>query len=282
MATLFTATTPEEINDLLSNGHNINAINNMPWELPLKPLHNACKNGNLAIVKALCEYVVDGIEIIDINSTCYGNRTAIYFAAFNGYLTIVEYLISRGANSSYILHGGSCAGNMDIVDYALTLDLDINEKDLDGKTALEMACYRNQIDVVDRLIVAGAKVKSKYLINSPSIYPLPHLHIIKLLVSQGADVNYVDEYGYNVMHYACSTNELEVVDFLISMRCDLNYVMRSGGTALILCCICNRYECAKMLLEAGADLNITSSNGNKPINYVESDDMRELLESYCK
>lgn len=82
-------------------------------------LHVACLQGDLATVKKLVEELR-----IDINYLDRTGSTALMYAAYAGYVDIVKYLVTNGANVNIKnLKGGTAAryaayaGNRDIADY---------------------------------------------------------------------------------------------------------------------------------------------------------------------
>ena len=62
--------------------------------------------------------------------------------------------------------------------------------------------------------------------------------LMKFIIKQGADVNYVDDDGYSLLHYACN---------------------------------CQLFEISEILIEHGADINITNSEGSTVLNLLRAD-----------
>jgi len=58
----------------------------------MTPLHYAAQNGHLSVV----EYLVN--QKADINAKDYGKMTPLHYAAQNGHLSVVEYLINQKAD----------------------------------------------------------------------------------------------------------------------------------------------------------------------------------------
>lgn len=45
---------------------------------------------------------------------------------------------------------------------------------------------------------------------------------LKELINAGANVNYINEAGENVLHTACSRNDMNIVKILLKSGCDYN------------------------------------------------------------
>lgn len=170
---------------------------------------DAVKEGNLEEVKRMVEDGQD-IEAQDVASL---NQTALGWAAFIGYLDIVQYLVSKGAN----IYAGDKAdvnsafksailgGNLKVIEYLYPLydgNLDLNQQDVrDGETMLMVACGNNREDAVAFLLGKGVDVNivSKQLNKTAYTYACESRNnkIIKMIKEAG---------GINVRTKAATCN----------------------------------------------------------------------------
>jgi|GEM_PF-1616304 len=90
----------------------------------------AAKLGNLAVIKSLVSR-----KAVDLNFTLDHGMTALMYAAANGNVNIVKYLVSK--------------------------KIAINAQDPNGTTALMWAAYKGKINVVKTLVQAGADISIK-------------------------------------------------------------------------------------------------------------------------
>lgn len=81
----------ELVQRLIDQGHAINVRDHCGW----LPIHEACNNGHLEIVKLL---VNNGALINDRGGTSCDGVTPLYDAASNGHLAIVQFLLDKGAS----------------------------------------------------------------------------------------------------------------------------------------------------------------------------------------
>jgi ankyrin repeat protein len=121
-------------------------------------LSNACKNGNLELVKLLLNsgYPKDGYTI-GLQTACQYNQTEI-----------IKYLISLG--------------------------FDINAEQ-NNYSALGTACFYGSFDSVKLLIASGVKINGDDKLQSPlsdACYE-DDIEIAKYLIEKGADINFAPE-----------------------------------------------------------------------------------------
>jgi len=97
------------------------------------------------------------------------------------------------------------------------------------------------------------------------------IETVKLLVSEGADVNAKGRYGYTPLYRAAAADKNgEVVEFLISHGADVHAVVdhfeRRGDTPLhVAACENENVRVLELLVSAGADVNAESKNNWTPL-----------------
>lgn len=136
---------------------------------------------------------------------------------------------------------------------------DVNFKDKYGESPLNMAIDRcKDAEIIKLLVENGADVNFKKDDKSPT--PLisffynncQNFDVVEYLVNKGADVNEVWR-GMTPLMYAISTND-DLVEFLIKNDADINWG-NGRETALSIAINENRPEIVKMLLKHGAEVN---------------------------
>jgi ankyrin repeat protein len=128
-------------------------------------------------------------------------------------------------------------------------------------TAMDIAIYQENDIALSELLKTGKIInKNKYLNLACNFN---NKQIIKYLCDFGADINYIDERGYNSIMYATSFSTIEIMNFLIEQNVDVNLGRRpgDGATALILAIYSSNIEKIEILLKAGADKNIKNNAG---------------------
>ena len=102
---------------------------------------------------------------------------------------------------------------------------DVNQRSSDGTTALHWAVYHNDVDLVDRLLAAGA------------------------------DPNIKNDYGSTVLSEAAVVGNVVVIKKLLKARANADAANADGQTPLMILARTSNLEAAKLLIEHGANVN---------------------------
>ena len=90
-------------------------------------------------------------------------------------------------------------------------------KDIDGQTALHVACMNGHIDVVKALLEKGANVEKKDGLKWTALMFASHdghTNIVTMLLDHGANVNAEDNGGRTALHYANKNRHTDTVNIL--------------------------------------------------------------------
>jgi len=136
----------------------------------------------------------------------------------------------------------------------LDQNVDVDERNSDGWTALFYACYNDRIECCQQLVSYGANVNIKAKDGtSPLMFAATagkgNLRICANLIEEGgADVNAVDRKGYTALMRATKKNNIEIVKCLLEYpQTDLNIADPQGITALMIAANFGFLEIVQML-----------------------------------
>jgi len=218
-----------------------------------------------------------------------GGDTALFFAANYGSVSMVELLLSAGADM--------CA---------------LNHKKLSAWDALPKTMY-------DFLASTTPKMKGRALIAAAKLFDLK---LFKFLVATHADasINYIDEFGSSPIFYTVQKNRIETVSLLIDakaslmiinkakesvltlhaktlrdqkneeneetgmsvitnlllkreMKCPIDHQDAEGDTAMMIALQCGNEKLASLLLLQGANPRLRNKAGKKAIDLVDSNSL---------
>lgn len=141
--------------------------------------------------------------------------------------------------------------------------INVNTPEADGTTALAWATRQNDADLVDRLIRAGAEVKSG---NRYGVTPLSlacingNAAIIEKLLKAGADANEPGTQAETPLMTVARTGSVPAAKVLLAhgAKVDARETWR-GETALMWAAAQQHPDMVKALVEAGADVNAMST-----------------------
>jgi uncharacterized protein len=155
------------------------------------------------------------------------------------------------------------AENRDAALALLEQRVDVNERMADGTTALHWAVYNDDLDLIKRLLKAGAKAT---VANDYGVTPMSqaaeraNAEVIKALLKAGADVESPNREGQTALMTVARTNRVEAAKALLSKGAKVNAREQwRGQTALMWAAAQSQPEMVKLLIKHGADVNARSN-----------------------
>ncbi|XP_046550136.1 serine/threonine-protein phosphatase 6 regulatory ankyrin repeat subunit B-like [Haliotis rubra] len=207
------------------------------------PLHDACRNGDLGRVKRILSR-----GLVDVNSRDEKHRkTPLMVAAQEGHRRLFAFIVIKGANVSHIdqygdnvLHLACRGGHMGMVkDVVTQYMIDINCKGMYGSTPLLQTVYCG------------------------------HRDVLKFLVSNGAKLSHVDDYGENILHWACRGGHVGVVkDILTQYSVDINSRENHGETPLMKAASGGHRNVLEFLVRLGANISCVDDDGDNILHHA--------------
>uniref|UniRef100_A0ACD5TE43 Uncharacterized protein n=1 Tax=Avena sativa TaxID=4498 RepID=A0ACD5TE43_AVESA len=200
-------------------------------------LHCAASRGCLES----CRFLVEESGI-DVNSVSKTGETPLSYAAQEGNVQVMRYLLHRGADPAM--------------------------PDERGSTPLHDAALEGvPVDPVD---YRGAPL---HLAVSND-----HVEVVKVLLEHSADPNKVANKIFSPILVACYEKSLKCIKLLIEAGADLNAPGYPAPTPLMQAVNDGLIDFVKLLLEAGADPNIPNQHGAIPIEQAADQDRHDLVE----
>ncbi|XP_061456811.1 E3 ubiquitin-protein ligase MIB2 [Rhineura floridana] len=118
-----------------------------------------------------------------------------------------------------------------------------------GRTALQVASYLGQVEVV------------------------------KILLQAHANINLRDEEGDAALHYAAFGNQAEIARVLVSKGANGNLLSNAKCTALHIAVNKGFTEVVQALCEHNCDVNLPDSFGDTPLHYAVTADFKGIIEA---
>lgn len=240
----------------------------------------AAKNGRLAAVKLLVENKADVntgsdmltplmaaaqrghlqvVEFLLANKAKVNRHTmigsALFLAAKNGHAEVVDLLLKNGADVDYTLDPkertalmeAAFNGHAAVIDSLLNYEADLNAKDIDGRTALDLATLNSQADCIKLLLAKGTDVVH----NPPWWNPFSGSR-------DDADKALID---------AITHDDAKAARGIIAKGANVNAKAYAQMPLLLWAVKTGHFEGAKLLIEKGADKSVTDADGKTLLDY---------------
>ncbi|HIA52845.1 MAG TPA: hypothetical protein EYN91_12280 [Candidatus Melainabacteria bacterium] len=175
------------------------------------------------------------------------------------------------------LHYAAQEGQTEMINWLLSLGVDVDILDSYEETPLMTAVKHEQADAAQLFLNAGANALAEEDVGLQPINMATCPEIVEILVRAGADIDRVDPRGEVVLKEAAEKGNGKLVERLIALGANVNNLGGGVGTALNAATNCDELEIMKVLLDAGADPNLPVEDGWRSLWYLRSREAAEIL-----
>jgi cytohesin len=168
------------------------------------------------------------------------------------------------------LHRAAFYGHKEVVEMLIAAGADVNAKDDNGDTPLDVAVnlqrfHPNNTEIAEDLRKHGGKTKKELNVLFDSIRT-GNIEAVKKHIAAGMDVNAKDIAGSTPLFNAVLRSSKEIAELLIVEGADVNAKHKYGLTPLHRAAFYGHKEVVEMLIAAGADVNAKDDNGDTPLD----------------
>jgi ankyrin repeat protein len=194
---------------------------NEPLGDGLLPLHQACRQGEIALLDMLLTELGADLEHAD-------NCGSLLCAAVeSGFDAAIPVLLEHGAS--------------------------VEARNEDGETCLHVACRKDNHIIAGQLILAGADLDSTDGGSQTALFRATHsADLVKMLLEHGARADIVDGRGQSLL-FGC--NDDDCIEALVRHGADLDRARWDGQTALHCACNCGLEQAVHSLVRLGANMD---------------------------
>jgi ankyrin repeat protein/energy-coupling factor transporter ATP-binding protein EcfA2 len=214
-------------------------------------LEYAIRLHNLFAVEKILERFGDSISLESLFER-YDTITLAYYSSQMGYANLLRAVIGKDSNVLSVKIG-TCG---------LTL-LHVAIVGVKKNNKFEQTLLEESIKVLTTLIECGLDVDERCIRKTTSLHLASELDddvIVKFLLEKEANINLIDRFGRNALHFALKNSKVNmgIVKLLIEKGIDAEAIDVYGKTPLHLCCREGHYDALVMLLNHGLDVQVAT------------------------
>lgn len=222
---------------LIKNGTNLERTDYLGY----RPIHFACKYGNIYAVQKLVE------QKVDINCLTGDKSRPLKFAMVYNHIDIVGFLLDNGVDRNFLI------------------ELPHKVK----QTPMMFACQFCTFEMVKLMIDKGFTVEPYLPLWICKNKIGTDIKILNLLLETGIDIEHETNCRKRrLIHAACYTNNIGVFKFLIEKGVNLECESTQRKRPIHYACKAGNQEMIETLIDKGVGLESATEQGLRPIHFA--------------
>ncbi|XP_069620960.1 ankyrin repeat domain-containing protein 26 isoform X5 [Ranitomeya imitator] len=231
-------------------------------EKELSKVQRAASSGDVAKLRQL-------LPKQDVNQVDKESRTPLHLACANGHLNVVKLLIENKAklnacdndNRTPVMKAIQCQ-HEPCATVLLEHRADPNVVDVNENAALHLAALIPSMSIAVQLLEHGANINA---MNKDGCTPLilavteNHQEMMELLIKEGADLNLRDSSGRTPLMIAASNGHISLVKYLLQNNADSSLKDLTGWTADDYAVNDGHHACSQLIFDYGSRTKPNSS-----------------------
>ncbi|HIO54991.1 MAG TPA: hypothetical protein EYN26_07610 [Chromatiales bacterium] len=228
----------------------------------------------------------------DINFHDTEGNSPLRLAVRRGDVKIIDLLRGAGVveQDAYpveapLLHLAVRSRDIDTVKRVLAMDIDLDVRDAQKLTALEVSINQNSLDLAGLLLDAGFAVNALSENSRSPLMQATHgksIEVLRLLIRKGARLNQVDATGNTALMLACREAWLAGVTELVYAGAERALRNQAGHTALSLAIISDQVGIVDQLLTTEATSGDRRYAGDTALMLAAGGGNVEILEKIIR
>lgn len=230
------------------------------------------------------------LKYTDVNAIDDKNHsTSLLFASQLNSYKMVKFLIENGADTNFRNKAGMSAlmytKDFKIFKLLVENNANINHVDWKGQSVLMYVVKYGNMDILNFLLTKDVNVNHVDNDYKHTLTYSKSLEIFKLLEENGADIYYINSIGQSLLMII---HTIEIFKYLTESRIDINYVDNYGKNALMFIEARSRdneskiiaLDMCRMLIEKGINVDHKDKLGYKASYYMQSRKVKKYVRSH--
>lgn len=194
-------------------------------------------------------------------------KTALMFLSANGNLAAVEFLLSLNIEVDQADTAGNtalfyCMDELTIFDYLIDKGgANINHQNHNGSTILMGSTFRDDVSLSKHIVEKGADINIKDHFGQTALFYCFSVDIVEYLIHLGVETDLKDLNNETPLHVAAFYGAEEVVKLLIEHGASIESKDNLGWDALYNAVAGDNFNLVSYLINLGANPNAISNDG---------------------
>ena len=189
----------------------------------------------------------------------------------------------KPADSVFLMQRGLVIGDGELVQTLITLGVNVNAKFSDGLSALWIAAFTNNRDMIDVLAAGKANMDIRDK-NGKTVLMWAvendKKEVANSLIKHGANVDLMDSGKRTALMSAVLADKPRMVQMLVLNNAKIDLKDDEGNSAILVAASRGNTGLVKLFIEHGSSVNVSDSFGNTPLLialHKNFDDMADLI-----
>jgi ankyrin repeat protein len=216
-------------------------------------------------------------------------KSLLHYAVTGSAMDVIQYLLSLDINVNMAdQHGETpifdCArkGKIQIAKLLISKFANINVENRVGELPIHLAAFKGNLDMIKLLIQSGAYLNKA---TNEDKYPVHYAiaggqhEVIDYILKQSKQNYYLkDTYGDTLLHHATKTNNVVMIDALLNQNLNPNALNDQFETPIFNAVRFGSVETIRLLLASDAYLDIKNRRYESPVDTALIYDKKEILD----
>jgi ankyrin repeat protein len=216
-------------------------------------------------------------------------KSLLHYAVTGSAMDVIQYLLGLDINVNMAdQHGETpifdCArkGKVQIAKLLISKFANINVENRVGELPIHLAAFKGNLDMIKLLVQSGAYLNKA---TSEDKYPVHYAigggqhEVIDYILKQSKQNYYLkDTYGDTLLHHATKTNNVVMIDALLNQNLNPNALNDQFETPIFNAVRFGSVETIRLLLASDAYLDIKNRRYESPVDTALIYDKKEILD----